>query len=251
MHLFLIREDDLDVFAHLHPVRRDGRNFEGVLPPLPAGQLRAVRGAHARERREPDAGREARAARADRRPRPARLAAGEGDGWCRSGVALPASAAEPDALDFDDAWHLGRVSGARREPADGRRPDGLRERRRRWSPTARLPLRFSRATSATAKPEPLEPYMGMLGHAVVRRIDGSVFTHLHPVGTVSMAAAELLAARGGTAAADAGAEHRARRAKSPSLRISASRRVSDLGAGARRAEGGGVLTGVFDVEVGS
>jgi hypothetical protein len=37
--------------------------------------------------------------------------------------------------------------------------------------------------------------MGMLGHAVVRRADGEVFTHLHPVGTISMAAQELLVQR--------------------------------------------------------
>src|SRR6185436_7051039 len=36
----------------------------------------------------------------------------------------------------------------------------------------------------------LQPYMGMMGHAVVRRSDGSVFTHLHPLGTISMAAQE-------------------------------------------------------------
>jgi hypothetical protein len=34
----------------------------------------------------------------------------------------------------------------------------------------------------------IQPYMGMAGHAVVARDDGSVFIHLHPMGTISTAA---------------------------------------------------------------
>ncbi len=41
----------------------------------------------------------------------------------------------------------------------------------------------------------LEPYMGMAGHAVVMRDDGSVFVHLHPMGTVSQVAQQALVAR--------------------------------------------------------
>jgi len=37
MHLFLIREPDLGVFAHLHPIRPDARTFALELPALPAG----------------------------------------------------------------------------------------------------------------------------------------------------------------------------------------------------------------------
>jgi hypothetical protein len=34
----------------------------------------------------------------------------------------------------------------------------------------------------------LQPYMGMAGHAAVVRSDASVFIHLHPLGTISLAA---------------------------------------------------------------
>ena len=48
---------------------------------------------------------------------------------------------------------------------------------------------------ADGVPVKLQPYMGMLGHAVVRRNDGAVFTHLHPMGTISMAAQTILSVR--------------------------------------------------------
>jgi hypothetical protein len=37
----------------------------------------------------------------------------------------------------------------------------------------------------------LEPYMGMAGHAVFIRKDAQIFAHVHPAGSVSMAAVEL------------------------------------------------------------
>jgi hypothetical protein len=37
----------------------------------------------------------------------------------------------------------------------------------------------------------MEPYMGMAGHAEFVRSDMSVFAHVHPAGSVSMAALEL------------------------------------------------------------
>jgi hypothetical protein len=45
----------------------------------------------------------------------------------------------------------------------------------------------------------MEPYMGMAGHAEFVSTDMSVFAHLHPAGSVSMAALDL--ARSGPAGA--------------------------------------------------
>jgi hypothetical protein len=247
MHLFLIRADDLDVFAHLHPVRRDGRRFEGVLPSLPAGRYEL----YAELTHESGASQTLVAKLA--LPTPAgdtngALPAGEIDAWCRSGVALPASAAEPEALDVDDAWHLGRTSGA----VESRLMDGGRmvfENADALVADREVALRFS-VYGRNGQVQPLQPYMGMLGHAVVRRDDGSVFTHLHPVGTVSMAAAELLAARAGTAQPmSAPAAASAREVAFPYAfpRPGAYR----IWVQVRTGPGAGVQTGVFDLEVGS
>jgi hypothetical protein len=41
----------------------------------------------------------------------------------------------------------------------------------------------------------LQPYLGMAAHAVVVRDDGSVFIHLHPMGTVATVAQQVFAIR--------------------------------------------------------
>src|SRR4029077_18753193 len=38
MHLFLVRENNRDAFAHLHPIRKEGYTFEVAVPPLPEGR---------------------------------------------------------------------------------------------------------------------------------------------------------------------------------------------------------------------
>ena len=45
-----------------------------------------------------------------------------------------------------------------------------------------------RATNADGTPAALEPYMGMIGHVAVANAEGTVFAHLHPSGSISMAA---------------------------------------------------------------
>jgi hypothetical protein len=53
-------------------------------------------------------------------------------------------------------------------------------------------LRFRVMDKNGAPANDLEPYMGMAGHLVILRRDLSVFSHVHPAGSVPMAALMLL-----------------------------------------------------------
>jgi hypothetical protein len=168
MHLFLIAEDG-GAFAHLHPETEDSVRFTAARPPLPPGRYRAF---------------------AD---------IVQASGFAQTLVAsLELSAAEggdraaeaDEATDADDSWTVvadpPAPSAAASVLADGSTMTWLRG----GGPMiagAEAPLRFVIAHPSVDAP-PLEPYMGMAGHAAVVRDDGLVFTHLHPMGTISMAA---------------------------------------------------------------
>ena len=169
MHLFLVREPKLDVFAHLHPTKLDRRTFETVLPEIPAGTYRLY---------------------AD-----VTYETGFSDTLTTT-VKLPEAPVEgTKALapqDPDDSWRMGPEFGA----CLGREchlssdyvmtsltPDRL---------VANQPVTLHFAVrKADGRPAVLESYLGMRGHLALRREDGSVFTHLHPGGSPSMAAMQL------------------------------------------------------------
>jgi hypothetical protein len=218
MHLFVIK-DGFDAFAHLHPATRDGAAFETGLPALPAGAYRLFADVvHENGLAE----------------------------TLTTQVSLPAVAGVTSPTDPDDSSHLGSAAGAEQRLADG----GTL----RWEHDVQRPLRagdlqslrFSVRTPE-GRPAALEPYMGMLGHAAILRDDASVFVHVHPVGTVSMAAQEAFARRmGETAAMDHSAHAPANSAVSFPYSFPRPGRYR-LWVQVKRE--GRVLTGVFATEV--
>lgn len=171
MHLFVIRADDANAFAHLHPRATDtGVNpvFVTRLPPLPNGRYHLY-----------------------------------GDVVHETGfertlvgsITIDHGTASAAPADPDDAWYVGDASrDSSASLADGTTmlarllPDG--------------PVRVGRdLTIAVSVRDPsgapalLEPYLGMPAHGVVTRVDGQVYVHLHPMGTVTTAAQEAFRAR--------------------------------------------------------
>lgn len=177
MHLFLVREPGLDAFAHLHPVPLDKERFEVALPPLPAGTYRVY-----------------------------------ADVVHESGfpqtlvdtVTLPAPPAGPGSLtaDPDDSWRLyPPQTKAAPDPVESPLEEGATMLWHHEQPLVagrETTLRFEVRT-AGGHPAPLEPYMGMLSHAALTRDDGGVFVHLHPSGSINMAAQQAFAQKDGTA----------------------------------------------------
>ena len=175
MHVFMVRELALDVLAHVHPVRRTHWQFEAVLPPLPAGDYRL----YADVTHETGFSQTLTAlARVPEAP-----PAAEGGGAVR-------------AADPDDSWFAGT-------PVSGKTECALADGRvMKWERAE--PIMAGRATSLRfvvlekgGSLARLEPYMSMLGHAAIRRDDGAVFTHLHPAGSVSVAAQQVFQLRAG------------------------------------------------------
>ena len=267
MHLFLLKEPGYEAFAHLHPVRRDGHSFESIVPPLPAGrydlyaeitydnganetlvtniELNAVGGAA---------------------PQMNPMTNSVNDVLCQSGIIPTGNAAAPIALDADDSWHVAR-----------RELNGLKDQNQALMATAGSPnlkfcrlmggasmvyegptalapdqetsLRFS-LFDADGKPVSLEPYMGMLGHAVVRRMDGTVFTHLHPMGTISMAAQTILAGQQRDPGTNLIAQSLSRQIKENAVSFPyAFPRGGEYRVWVQVRVSGRVLTGVFDLTV--
>jgi hypothetical protein len=105
----------------------------------------------------------------------------------------------------------------------------------------------------------MEPYMGMAGHAEFVSSDMSVFAHIHPAGSVSMAALELASAGPGGEATPNGANMQggiatSMQMTSPSLQPEVSFPYGFPKAGDYRIfvqikRAGQVQTGVFDARV--
>ncbi len=205
IHLFLVRHETLDAFAHVHPVRRDARRFETVLPPLPAGtydlfgEVTYENGVS-----ETLTGSVELPTATDAPLSAITTTASAYETWCRGAITRRGDAAEPIFLDPDDSWSTVAVSEV--EPGFANLvvttlPSGHRVVFHEAGPgmlhvNRASELRFSVFTTE-GEPAAIQPYMGMRAHAAVRSRDGQVFAHLHPNGSFSMAAQTI--ASGSTA----------------------------------------------------
>ena len=221
MHLFLVRSAGLDAFAHLHPQPAPAISFAPGGAGSTAAGVVAAPGAAA-------------LAETDRfRAALPRLPAGvyrlyaditEESGFAQTVTAtvnLPPPPPPPAPFDPqrsgqqpdpDDSMRLSPPLAWRPpNPATVSPLDGgltmtwLRPVAPRLIAGRDAALRFAVRTP-DGRPVPLEPYLGMRGHAVVCREDGRVFVHLHPQGTISMTAQQLLARRGPNRSGAAGAQ---------------------------------------------
>jgi hypothetical protein len=171
MHLFLIRLPGLDKMWHLHPDLVEGGAFSEKLPAMPAGQYQVF----------------------------ADIVDKNGFPWTLVGnVDLPQINGSSTAGD-DSAWEGARLTLPLPEATVAPLPDGARVVWERGADSlkANVPVSFKfRVEEKDGSPaRGLEPYMGMAAHAQVVCIDLSVFAHIHPSGSVSMAALDMAQSR--------------------------------------------------------
>ncbi len=192
MHMFMVRAGSMDVFAHLHPQRIDSATYITPLPALPNGKYLIF-----------------------------------ADITRLSGF----SETIPDTVDIDNKMPITLVSNDSlsmnrddtyfvTNPIETKSsvptitqgivicgkpgiktslPDGSTAV---WEQNVNEPflsgklyeLSFS-ILDENNKPADLQPYLGMMGHAVVMKDDGSVYIHLHPVGSYSMASQQTIQSR--------------------------------------------------------
>ncbi len=186
MHLFLVREPQLDVFAHLHPVQKNPRTFDAALPPLPAGEYDiyadVTHETGFSETLLTKVQLPAIPKRFEQLARPLK----EADPICSPTGWLGGSTNLFFVPDRDDSWRISGKDAAISAAVASALDDSLTmvwEKPASDSPEAHLDFKL---VLANGEPAPLELYLGMFGHAAVRHRDGTVFAHLHPGGTFSM-----------------------------------------------------------------
>jgi len=168
MHLFLIRQQG-EPFVHLHPVRDSKFEiFSTQLPALPAGDYQLY----------------------------ADITHESGFSLTLTNLLKLTAAITTSSEAFansDDSMTV--------EPPQALSPTNL-PGGFVLTPTFSPPFRANQEitlafnlTTDTGAPAPLEPYLGMYGHLIIQHADGTVFTHLHPLGSISMASQRRFAER--------------------------------------------------------
>ncbi len=193
MHLFLVRQGTLDVFAHLHPQRKDTVTFEVALPPLPAGRYLIYADV---VRRHGFANTITDTVDIPATGKPITLpdlaSTLHHDTEDTYLITNPLKTQEP--LLADSAAMLCGSPGIKTKLPDGSTIIWEEKPNKPLTVGQVYPLKFTILTP-DGQPAQLDPYLGMQGHAAVVRDDGQVFIHLHPTGTYSMASWQVMEQR--------------------------------------------------------
>lgn len=178
MHLYLIRWPQMDTVAHLHPEQTGSGDFRLALPSLPAGDYRLYADVvHASGFPETIVG-EVRLPAISGRP----LAGDDAEG-----TSAPIA---PLAKQMQGTYENNAGDSGTR-PQRFKLPDGYTMvwlNAGKIDAKAPLDLQFALLDPQGKPASDMALYMGMLGHAAFVKTDGTVFAHIHPTGTVSMAA---------------------------------------------------------------
>jgi len=182
MHLFVVRLPGLDALAHLHPTEIAPGHFTQALPWLPAGEYQLFADiVHANGLGETATARLTIAA-AGAQP----TVAPTGDDAVGTGAPVVAHTGAEEANPVATLADGTRVTWLRER--DGAAANGivpLTAGRATW-------FRFAVEDRDRAPARDVVPYMGMAGHAVFLSHDRAVFAHVHPTGSVPMAALALV-----------------------------------------------------------
>jgi hypothetical protein len=173
MHLYMLRWPSMDVVYHLHPEQAATGDFRLVLPSVPAGEYRLYADV-VHENGFPET--------------------------IVSSVNLPEISGRPLAGDDAEGTSvaLNQGGGRAQNSTSYKLPDGYTMVWKRPDTlTAKTPYGFTFELFGP-KGDPASDmtlYMGMPGHAAFVKTDGTVFAHIHPSGTASMAAMRIAQAQ--------------------------------------------------------
>ncbi|MDQ6707727.1 MAG: hypothetical protein M3Z85_17335, partial [Acidobacteriota bacterium] len=164
MHLFAIRMPGMDSMWHLHPAEGGAGIFTLDLPSMPAGRYKLFA-----DIVHENGLAETAVTQADFPAIAGRVLAGDD----AAGVAPPVSQADTSRTVsiLPDGYRMVWLRGT--APMVAKRMELFQ-------------FRLENANGTTAGD--MQPYMGMAGHAEFVKDNGTVFAHVHPAGSVSMAA---------------------------------------------------------------
>jgi hypothetical protein len=169
MHLFLVRTPGLDRIWHLHPERTEAGAFEENLPAIQSGHYQVF----------------------------ADIVDKYGFPWTLVGTIDLPNIPGP-ALSGDDSEGIAKSLSQSQDTSTSILPDGTQVVWNRGTSPLKanvaMILDFAVKDPSGAPASDLEPYMGMAAHAEIIRDDLSVFAHIHPSGSASMASMMMASA---------------------------------------------------------